>query len=219
MGDLVDGLLRLSRVSSGMDVPQAEAIAVQRLVADAWRSVGAGVDPGEDGPSFESSGASELVVRTDRSLLGIAVGNLLSNAVKHGARAAPIRCRAEIVGDCVRLTISNRAPNLRAADLAHLCEPFWTADPARSGGRSAGLGLALTRAIASALGASLSFELRDGELHAQLDLPATAAATHATATRHPAITSENTLAGTLDTTARIDRRVDSLAVPPTGGPP
>jgi signal transduction histidine kinase len=49
------------------------------------------------------------------------------------------------------VSFSNRAENLEPQDLAVMFDRFWRKDEARAGGRNAGLGLSLVRAMADLL--------------------------------------------------------------------
>jgi two-component system sensor histidine kinase QseC len=60
-----------------------------------------------------------------------------------------------------QLSISNTTDDLNPDDLPHLFERFWRKDPARSSSVHSGLGLALAKAYAAALGLELRAELSD----------------------------------------------------------
>jgi two-component system heavy metal sensor histidine kinase CusS len=66
--------------------------------------------------------------------------------------------------DGIRLVVENSGPEIPPADLAHLFEPFYRVDPARTrennGGAGPGLGLAMVAAIA---------RLHNGTAHATSD--------------------------------------------------
>jgi signal transduction histidine kinase len=154
MGKLVDTLLRLSRMASGQTRPAEEPVALAPAVSASWRHL-------EDaarrrGQRFELQVAPGLSVRTDRDLLDVAVGNLLANAVQHGTPGRPVRCRAAPAPGGVRLTVDNAAAGLSREDLAHLAEPFWCGDVARSrsGGAGSGSGAGSSSAGSSSGGGS-----------------------------------------------------------------
>ncbi len=108
--------------------------------------------------------------RSDAALLDIVISNLLSNAVAHGPAGSPIRVSARREDAQIHFTVSNAATDLESADLAHLTEPFWRKDAARTGAQHAGLGLTLAWEIAAVLGGRLEFEIREGNLVARLSL-------------------------------------------------
>ncbi len=96
--------------------------------------------------------AAQAVVPVDPDLIARMVDHLLENALQFTPVGGTIGVRIEPnpVGGGLRLTVENSGPGISAADLPHLFEPFYRADPARTrtadGG--AGLGLALVASIA-----------------------------------------------------------------------
>ncbi len=96
--------------------------------------------------------AAQAVVPVDPDLIARMVDHLLENALQFTPVGGTIGVRIEPnpVGGGLRLTVENSGPGISAADLPHLFEPFYRADPARArtadGG--AGLGLALVASIA-----------------------------------------------------------------------
>ena len=96
--------------------------------------------------------AAQAVVPVHPDLIARMVDHLLENALQFTPVGGTIGVRIEPnpVGGGLRLTVENSGPGISAADLPHLFEPFYRADPARTrtadGG--AGLGLALVASIA-----------------------------------------------------------------------
>jgi signal transduction histidine kinase len=100
------------------------------------------------------------------------LGSRLENAVVHSEAGTVVRCALRVDdGGAAVLQVSNRAPGLERADLAHVFERFWRKDGARTDGAHAGLGLTLARASADLLGLELSARLDDGELIMSLLVP------------------------------------------------
>jgi len=108
---------------------------------------------------------------SDRGLLALVLGNLLDN----GARFAPPAGEVRVECASGALEVSNAAAGLRPDDLAHLAEPFWRRDVARSDPAHSGLGLSLVETVLRALGGRLGLQLRDGRLVARIELPGAAA--------------------------------------------
>lgn len=99
-----------------------------------------------------------------------AIGNLIDNAVLHGG-SAEVRLTAE--PGCLRLTVADRGPGLRADQLEAVFQPFYRGDASRNrapGG--SGLGLSIAREIAAGHGGAIGLANRlEGGLIATLTLP------------------------------------------------
>ena len=93
------------------------------------------------------------------------IGNLLENALAHGAGAPSVR----VAG--ASLTVENPvAPAVAARlDQARLTERFYQGDPSRAG-RGTGLGLAVARSLAEAMGGELVVRVEGACFSARLQL-------------------------------------------------
>ncbi|CDG83633.1 heavy metal sensor histidine kinase [Janthinobacterium agaricidamnosum] len=92
--------------------------------------------------------ASAIVLHVDPVLLQRAVGNLVSNAIRHTPRGGAVSLSARRVGNGVELAVSNSGAGIAAVHLPHIFDRYYRADPARgAASSSAGLGLAIVRAI------------------------------------------------------------------------
>lgn len=152
LSKLTDDLLVLARLDSDAALDRREpvslAAAVAAAAARAKERLGAkrirlAIEPEAD------PGYRVLAVRED---LERAVANLLSNAVRHGPEGSEIRIRLARAGDRAILTVADEGPGVAAADLPHLFERFYRADPARTGAEGSGLGLSIVRSIVERLG-------------------------------------------------------------------
>lgn len=124
---------------------------LRRVVEGRWRDAeGRGVTLDLD----ESPRPCSL--RGDAHLLERAVENLLDNALRYTPAGGTIEVRWRCEGNRATFTIADTGPGIAPRHLAHLFEPMYRADPARSpetGG--AGLGLAIARRILRAHGGDL----------------------------------------------------------------
>lgn len=98
-------------------------------------------------------------VQADPALLESLLVNLLDNAVKACAPGGRVRLAAALASLGPVLTVTDDGAGMSKATLAHIGQPFYRADKARSRAEGgAGLGLALCFEIARRHGAVLCFE-------------------------------------------------------------
>ena len=121
---------------------------------------------------------ADALVFSDRAACRSILLNLCDNAVEYTPAGGRIVCRLQRTGNICAFTLANPNPGLKPEDLAHLFEPFWRGDAARTDRAHAGLGLALARSLAAALGCDLKATLpqRD-EVQFTLSIPAEDGAT------------------------------------------
>ena len=161
MESIATGLLAVARCEGGQLTVRPEPVSMDALVEQSFQ------------PFAARARAKQLTVSvdvpkdacwyTDPAAVRCILSNLFSNAVEHSPVAGAICLRVERNGVGGRLLVSNTTDNLAADDLPHLFERFWQKDAARSSDVNCGLGLALARAYARALGMELSVELSDRE--------------------------------------------------------
>ena len=156
MEGVISDLLLLARCQAGVERIVPASLDLRQLVMETWRSLADRA--AARGLRLEIDIPDGLVLRSDPSKLGIALANLLGNAVSYAHEGTSIECRAAGEGEGFALLICNAADPVPAADIAHLTEPFWRGDPARSSSQHAGLGLSLVAAIAKLLGLVLALE-------------------------------------------------------------
>ncbi|MFC5524923.1 ATP-binding protein [Rhodanobacter ginsengisoli] len=160
----VTALLLLTRLQSGLEQPQPEALPLAAwLQRQLQRQQG---QAAARGVTLQLEGAPPAGLRTDPALLEVIVGNLLGNACAYAPAGDTVTVHLSANG----LEIDNAAPELRADDLLNFGQRFWRKQPPHAG--HAGLGLALAHAAAEALGLRLEFRLDAGQrLHAVLSWP------------------------------------------------
>jgi len=166
MGELIAGLLRLSRVASGQAQLEREEVDLCSLVERLW--AGLEHQARERELCLEHRTPAGVTLKTDRALFTSVVSNLLENAVQHATRGTSIVCGGRRTGPAgFEWTLANTASELRQSDLPHLTEPFWQKDGSRSDSSHSGLGLTLVASITEALDMQLAFRL-DGQFQVLL---------------------------------------------------
>ncbi|KQY58664.1 histidine kinase [Aeromicrobium sp. Root495] len=160
---LISDLLDMSRLQTGSVSAHAHRVdlhaVVQRVLsrtpADRVRS-----QLPEDLPD----------VVADAGLLERVLANVVENAVQHGAPGA-VRVDGAVAGDRVVVRVVDSGPGVAPSRHEQLFEPFQRLGDA-PGGTGVGLGLAVARGFAEAMGGSLTAEdTPGGGLTVVLDLP------------------------------------------------
>jgi signal transduction histidine kinase len=120
---------------------------------DAGFAVEVTVDPGLPPVRFERDAVLQVVF------------NLVDNALKYardaGERVISIHCARE--GDGVRVAVRDRGPGVSDEHLGHIFEPFYRCENELTRtAKGTGIGLALVRGLADAMGARVSGRNLDG---------------------------------------------------------
>jgi two-component system sensor histidine kinase KdpD len=159
---LIDNLLDLSRIESGLVHPAVRDLSLEEVLPLAV----AGHPPGSVELQVEES---VPLVRTDRGLLERVVANLVGNAVRVSP-GEPVRVLAHVLPATVEVLDVDRGPGVPPAQRERMFEPFQRLDDTSGGGL--GLGLAVARGLTEAVGGTLSAEdTPGGGLTMVLSLP------------------------------------------------
>ena len=113
--------------------------------------------------TIETRPLPELTVQADRERLDQIVSNYLSNAIRYSPAGSSVTVSGDDRDGTVEIAVRDRGPGLTPEQRAHVFERFYRTDPSRSralGG--SGIGLAIARALAEAMG---------GEVRAESDGP------------------------------------------------
>lgn len=156
----VADLLDLSQVRAGALLVQAEINAAEDLMGAALQRV-SGLARGRDLRASLDPSDPILLGRFDFSHALRVLGNLLENALKYAPGDAPVEFTVRREGRWLRFDVSDRGPGVPEASRARIFEPFLRSSDAR-GPAGAGLGLAIARGLADAMGGSVSHAPREG---------------------------------------------------------
>ena len=151
LDSLVSNLLHLSRIQTGGVRPRLEPASLDEVLQRALRGVP------EDSVVDETDDSAPLLL-TDAGLLERSVANLVENAVRHSPAGQTVRLYAAVVpGGALQLRIVDRGPGVVESDRDRMFEPFQRLGDVPAGA-GVGLGLAVARGLADAVGASLDAE-------------------------------------------------------------
>ena len=159
----VTALLQLTRIESGVQAAQREAVDVQALVTRVLARHQEALHA--HGLRLERDAAqTPFHIESDPALLEIVLDNLIGNAIAY----APAGSTIDVSAAPQRIAVGNAAPGLGTEDLARFGQRFWRKRAGEDGAGHAGLGLALAQASAGALGMRLEFAVASGVLEATL---------------------------------------------------
>ena len=153
---LVTNLLDLSRLQVGALPVVPSAVGLDDVVARALDHVDPEAMVEVDVP------ADLPEVRADAGLLERVVANVVQNALRYAPPDVPVRVAGSVHRDQVELRVIDRGPGIDAAHAEELFKPFQRTDDAPADGAGVGLGLAIARGFAEAMGGSVSAEPTPG---------------------------------------------------------
>ena len=110
-------------------------------------------------------------IRADPERLHQIVDNLLDNAVKYASPGMPVEVKVENALMSVEVSVANGVDH-NAPDPDRMFDRFYRGDPSRASASGVGLGLSISRELATALGGKLWAELEGSRLRLRLTLPA-----------------------------------------------
>jgi PAS domain S-box-containing protein len=152
---LIDEVLEISRIESGNLGISVEPVQLAPSVHGAMELISSLADQRGIAVDADLSAVGDVYVMADLQHLKQILLNLLSNAVKYNRPSGSIRVGAAIDGGIVVVSVSDTGPGFSAEDLARLFTPFDRLGAEASEIEGTGLGLALSRSLADAMGGTL----------------------------------------------------------------
>ncbi|WP_431047933.1 ATP-binding protein [Streptomyces sp. P1-3] len=164
---LVENLLDMSRIQAGAVTLHLRPTTVEELLPLALDSI---AQPPRRVATHGLDTAPEVLA--DPALLERVIANLLANALRYSPGERPVTVTVSALADRVELRVIDRGPGLPPGGRDHLFQPFQRlGDTDNTTGT--GLGLALSRGFAEAMGGTLDPEdTPGGGLTMVLSLPA-----------------------------------------------
>jgi two-component system OmpR family sensor kinase len=168
MSILVDDMLLIARLDQGRPL-ESKPVDLQLIASDTAADARA-VAPRRE---ITISAPGPVVVAGDDTRLRQVLGNLVRNALVHTPQQSAIEIAVSTVDGVGRMSVIDHGPGLKPAELEHIFEPFYRADPSRSrdsGG--AGLGLSIVSAVVGAHGGNVKVtETSGGGATFEVELP------------------------------------------------
>ena len=148
---IVANLLSYSRIEAGALQPERQAVALDELVAECIRRLG----------SLFANVRVQVDIPPDLPLVDgdyTQIDQVLSNLIENAARYAPMRSTLWITArprdGMVEIRVADEGIGVNAPDRSRVFEPFQRGET----GGSAGIGLALSRAIVEAHGGTIRID-------------------------------------------------------------
>jgi signal transduction histidine kinase/DNA-binding NarL/FixJ family response regulator len=162
--DLISEILDISRVESGNISTSVEPISVAGLVNETMELVRPLATAQNVVLRLESKSSGGTYVMADHQRAKQILINLLSNAVKYNRVGGQVTVRIEDPQPGrLRIAVEDTGRGLSESQIAKLFVPFERLDAGREGIEGTGLGLALSRRLAHAMGGDVGVASRQGE--------------------------------------------------------
>ncbi|HET7677549.1 MAG TPA: ATP-binding protein [Candidatus Limnocylindrales bacterium] len=195
---LIDRVLDIVRLDAGRITLAIEPVAVEEVMREAVDTTGTLAR--QRRATFDMSGlAPDLFVLADRHRLVTILRNLLSNALTFGPEGGVVRVLSRPVGEDggAVIEVVDDGPGIPEQDRERIFTPLEAAS-SQEGHHGAGVGLALARRLARAMGGELSVRSAPGSGSTfAVELPAAPVSTASgkeTAARHVVLYIEDNLA-------------------------
>ena len=157
MSALINQLLQMTRLDQGTEKLNMELLDLSALAEELCR------DQGERSARIITDIAPGAKVRGDRLLLVRLIQNLLDNAYKYGKAEGRVWLSLRRDEGEVQLTVRDEGEGIAPEQQEKIWQRFYQADPSRSGGQGAGMGLSMVEQIARIHNGRMSLSSRPGE--------------------------------------------------------
>ena len=169
MGQLIEEMLALARLESGLTEPKMEVVGMETLLEDAVEIIRPQAE--REGLLLLYSGlngGNETMIVADPELVERALLNLLHNAVKFTEAGGSIEVLSEMddasdPAPMIWIRVRDTGIGIEPAEQSRIFQRFYRVDRARQSGGGTGLGLAVVRHIAEVHGGAVSVQSAPGE--------------------------------------------------------
>lgn len=161
LGALVDDIVQLSRITSGLVEAVLAPLAVEDLVSDALADAHAHAE--RRGVRLTADAPAGVTVVADLRLITRVLDNLIDNAIAETPAGARVHIGAQSRREGVVLEVQDGCGGIAEQDLPRVFDPGFRGDSSRrTDGRGFGLGLAIARGLAAANGAGINADNVEG---------------------------------------------------------
>lgn len=168
MSGLIDNVLDFARgrLGGGITVLRSSGQRIEPVLSQVINEIAAGNPDRRIDVHFNVP----CVLDVDQARIAQMFSNLLGNAIAHGDKASSIKVRAECTDNHLNLSVANGGPQIPAATIERLFQPFTRGNdhPATGG---LGLGLYIASEIAKAHGGVLTVMSNDEETTFTFKMP------------------------------------------------
>jgi PAS domain S-box-containing protein len=175
---LIDDVLDLARVESGVVPLSLEPVSVREVLDEVRATLAPMAQRRGVTLSVEVADGDALVVRADRTRLSQIVLNYGSNAIKYGRKEGRAILRASRDGNFGRVSVADDGPGIASDRQDRIFQAFYRAGQETGPIEGTGIGLALSRRLATMMEGTVGFESRQGAgsvfwVELPIDLPLT----------------------------------------------
>jgi len=145
---LIEDILNISRIESGLTKIKKETLSVAILIRDAAMMI----DSYAREKNITFNVQAPIIcdqVHADKDMIAQVIANLLSNAVKYTPDGGTVEIGIEVneAEQIVRVTVSDTGVGIPAGDLEHVFDKFYRVEANKECAKGTGLGLNLVKQI------------------------------------------------------------------------
>jgi signal transduction histidine kinase len=158
--NLVDRALDIARLETGRLAVRPEVLSVLGTVEMAVADVGQAAR--DRVIQLQVAVPPDLAIHADEVQTRRVLAELLGNAIKYSAEGCVVSVAAAARGESVHIAVSDHGCGIDPRNLERVFDDFFSLDPSDQPEAGLGLGLALARRLASAMGGDITIASKPG---------------------------------------------------------